>query len=53
MAEMRAYFLQLSRQGRLGGLFWYVWNEPDRASVYRGGQLLEAGKEAIAPMPAH
>jgi hypothetical protein len=52
VAEMRAYFLQLSRQGRLGGLFWYVWNEPDHDSIYRGGALMEAGREAIAPMPS-
>jgi hypothetical protein len=53
VAEMRAYFLHLFRQGRLGGIFWYVWNEPDRDSIYRGGGLMEAGKLAVAPMPAH
>lgn len=52
VAEMRAYFLQLHRQGRLGGLFWYVWNEPDHDSIYRGGLLMDAGREAIAPMPS-
>lgn len=52
VAEMRAYFLGLFRQGRLGGLFWYVWNEPDRDSIYRGGELMEAGQQAIGPMPA-
>jgi hypothetical protein len=52
VAEMRTYFLQLYRQGRLGGMFWYVWNEPDRASIYRGGVLMEAGRRAIAPMPS-
>jgi hypothetical protein len=52
VAEMRAYFLRLFRQGRLGGLFWYVWNEPDRDSIYRGGAIMEAGRQAIAPMPA-
>lgn len=52
VAEMRAYFLQLFRQGRLGGVFWYVWNEPDRDSIYRGGTLMDAGRQAIAPMPA-
>jgi hypothetical protein len=51
-AEMRTYFLHLFRQGRLGGIFWYVWNEPDRDSIYRGGVLMEAGRQAIAPMPA-
>ena len=38
---------------RLGGFFWYVWNEPDRDSIYRGGVLMEAGRLAVAPMPAH
>ena len=51
VAEMRAYFLHLFRQRRLGGLFWYVWNEPDHDSIYRGGALLDAGRQAIAPMP--
>lgn len=51
VAEMRAYFLQVSRQGRLGGIFWYVWNEPDRDSIYRGDALMEAGKRAVAQMP--
>ena len=50
--QMRRYFLRLYQQGRLGGLFWYVWNEPDPDSVYRGGALLPAGERAIAPMPA-
>jgi hypothetical protein len=53
VAEMRAYFLHLFQQGRLGGFFWYVWNEPDRDSIYRGGVLMEAGRLAVAPMPAH
>jgi hypothetical protein len=53
VTEMRAYFLHLFRQGRLGGIFWYVWNEPDRDSIYRGGEIMEAGKGAVAPMPAH
>ena len=51
-AEMRAYFLHLFRQRRLGGIFWYVWNEPDHDSIYRGGVLMEAGRQATAPMPA-
>lgn len=49
--EMRAYFLRLFQQGRLRGIFWYVWNEPDRSSIYRNGTLLEAGKRAVAAMP--
>lgn len=28
-------------------------NEPDRDSIYRGGALMEAGRQAVAPMPAH
>jgi hypothetical protein len=52
VAEMRTYFLHLFREGRLGGLFWYVWNKPDQDSIYRGGSLMESGKRAIAPMPA-
>jgi hypothetical protein len=52
VAEMRAYLLNLYRQGRLGGIFWYVWNEPDPDSIYRGGSLMDAGKQAIAPIPA-
>ena len=51
-AEMRAYFLHLFRQRRLGGIFWYVWNEPDHDSIYRGRVLMEAGRQATAPMPA-
>jgi hypothetical protein len=50
VAEMRAYFHGLFQQGRLAGIFWYVWNEPDRSSIYRNGSLIEAGKRAIAPM---
>jgi hypothetical protein len=53
VAEVRAYLLSLYRQGRLGGIFWYVWNEPDPNSIYRGGSLMDAGKQAIASMPAH
>ncbi len=53
VAELRAYFLPLFRSGRLGGMFWYVWNEPDRDSIYRDGALMAAGKDAVAPMPAH
>ena len=53
VAEMRAYFLHLFQQGRLAGMFWYVWNEPDRDSIYRSGALMEAGRQAVAPMPVH
>jgi hypothetical protein len=52
VTEMRAYFRRLFQEGRLRGVFWYVWNEPDRCSIYRNGALMEAGKLAIAPMMA-
>jgi hypothetical protein len=52
VSEMRDYLLGLFRQGRLGGLFWYVWNEPDRDSIYRGDGIMDAGRRAVAPMPA-
>ncbi len=52
VAELRTYFLHLFREGRLRGIFWYVWNEPDHSSIYRGGALMEAGKRAIAPTPS-
>jgi hypothetical protein len=48
--EIRDYFKHLHKQGRLGGIFWYVWNEPDQCSIYRDGKLMEAGRHAIAPM---
>jgi hypothetical protein len=51
VSEMRSYFLDLYRRGRLGGLFWYVWNEPDKDSIYRGDVIMEPGKRAVAPMP--
>jgi hypothetical protein len=53
VSEIRDYFLGLFRQGRLGGLFWYVWNEPDRNSIYRSDRIMEAGSRAVAPMPDH
>ena len=49
VAELRAYFLQVFREERLGGIFWYVWNEPDQDSIYLGGMIMEAGKRAVAP----
>ena len=51
VAEMRAYFRRLVQQGRLAGVFWYVWNEPAPCSIYRQGALVEAGRLATAPMP--
>jgi hypothetical protein len=50
---MRDYFLGLFRQGRLGGMFWYVWNEPDHNSIYRGDGIMDAGRRAVAAMPVH
>lgn len=50
VTEMRAYFQHLFREGRLKAIFWYVWNEPDQSSIYRSGALMEAGKQATAPM---
>ena len=52
VTEVRTYLLHLYEQRRLGGIFWYVWNEPDHNSIYRQGALVEAGRRAIAPMPA-
>lgn len=48
--EMRTYFHHLDKERRLGGLFWYVWNESDRCSIYRAGQIMEAGRRAVAPL---
>ena len=48
--EIRAYFHRLHQDGRLGGMFWYVWNEPDRCSIYRDGTIMDAGRKATAPM---
>jgi hypothetical protein len=50
VAEMRDYFQHIHKQRRLGGIFWYVWNEPDPCSIYRNYSLMEAGRRAIAPM---
>jgi hypothetical protein len=51
VTEMRSYFQRLFQQRRLGAIFCYVWNEPDRSCIYRNGALLKAGKRATAPMP--
>lgn len=48
--EIRSYFHHLYKQGRLGGIFWYVWNEPDKCAIYRNDTLMEAGHKATAPM---
>jgi len=54
--EMRDYYGQLARQGRLKGLIFYVWHgdwHADRenpASAFRCGALSESGRLALAPM---
>ncbi len=50
VSELRSYFQHIHKEGRLGGLFWYVWNEPDKCSIYRNGQIMEAGRRAVAPI---
>jgi hypothetical protein len=50
IAATRSYFHDLCNQGRLKGLFWYVWNALDNDSIYRDDKLLPSGKLAIAPM---
>ena len=49
VAELRTAFQPLIRQGRLDGMFWYVWNEPDPYSIFRDGVLVDGAKAAIAP----
>ncbi len=39
---MRVYFFTFSRRTP-GRPLWYVWDEPDRDSIYREGILVEAG----------
>jgi hypothetical protein len=54
--EMRDYYAQLARQGRLRGLIFYVWHgdwhsdKENPASAFRCGALTESGRLAIAPM---
>jgi hypothetical protein len=50
VVEMRTYFHRLHKEGHLGGLFWYVWNEPDQCSIYRNGTIMEAGRRAVAQL---
>jgi hypothetical protein len=53
--EMRDYYGELVRQGRLMGLFFYVWHgdwhsaQESPASAFRCGELTPAGKVAISP----
>jgi hypothetical protein len=54
--ELRGYYNELARQGRLKGLIYCVWHGPWNASpestaaAWRCGSLTESGKLAIAPM---
>jgi len=54
--EMREYYGQLARQGRLKGLIFYVWHgdwhaeQENPASAFRCGSLTESGRLALAPM---
>lgn len=54
--EMRDYYGQLARQGRLKGLIFYVWHgnwhadQQNPASAFRCGTLTESGRLALAPM---
>lgn len=50
VTEMRSYFQGLFRTGRLKGVFWYVWNEPDRCAIFRNDVLWEAGKRVVEPL---
>jgi hypothetical protein len=54
--EMRNYYGQLAREGRLQGLIFYVWHgdwhaaQESPASAFRCGSLTESGRLALAPM---
>jgi hypothetical protein len=54
--EMRDYYSQLARQGRMKGLIFYVWHgdwhaaQESAASAFRCGSLTESGRLAVAPM---
>jgi hypothetical protein len=54
--EMRDYYGELARQGRLKGLIFYTWQgnahaaKEDPASAFRCGALTESGRLAIAPI---
>jgi len=50
VAAMRDDFRALCQQGRLKGVFWYVWNAPDNDSIYRDGKITPSGKLVVAPM---
>ena len=54
--EMRDYYGQLARQGRLRGLIFYVWHgdwhaaQENPASAFRCGALTQSGRLALAPI---
>ncbi len=54
--EMRAYYAELARQGRLDALIFYVWHgdwhseQENAASAFRCGALTASGRLALAPM---
>src|ERR1039458_2896880 len=54
--EVRSYYAQLARQGRLKALMYYTWQgnvhaaKEDLASAFRCGALTESGRLAIAPL---
>jgi hypothetical protein len=54
--EMRAYYDQLARQGRIKALIFYVWHgdwhaqQENPASAFRCSSLTESGRLAIAPL---
>jgi len=54
--EMRDYYDELARQGRIKAMVFYVWHddwhaqEENPASAFRCGSLTESGRFAIAPM---
>ena len=53
--ELKAYYGQLARQGRLKALIFYVWHgdwnsqQESPASAFRCGGLTESGRLALAP----
>jgi hypothetical protein len=54
--EMRDYYTEFARQGRIKVLIFYVWHgdwhaqQENAASAFRCGSLTESGRLAIAPM---
>ena len=54
--EMRDYYAQLAREGRIKALIFYVWHgdwhatQENPASAFRCGSLTESGRLALAPL---